>query len=43
MSGIHQGSVLATILFVIVINDIPDVVSSRVLLFAGGIKVFIFK
>ena len=40
ISGIPQGSVLGPILFVIFINDMPDVVSSTCQLFADDAKLF---
>ena len=40
-SGIPQGSVLGPILFVIFINDMPDVVESMCQLFADDAKIFI--
>ena len=40
ISGIPQGSVLGPILFVIFINDMPDVVDSFIQLFADDAKVF---
>ena len=39
-SGIPQGSVLGPILFVIVINDMPDSVKSSIYLFADETKIF---
>ena len=40
LSGIPQGSVLGPILFVIFINDLPDVVTSMVQIFADDTKLF---
>jgi len=40
LSGIPQGSVLGSILFVIFINDLPDVVSSTAKIFADDTKLF---
>ena len=39
-SGITQGSVLDPILFVIFINDLPDVISTSAKLFADDTKVY---
>ena len=40
LSGVPQGSVLGTILFLIYINDFEDDISSKVLKFADDTKVF---
>ena len=40
VSGVPQESVLGLLLFNIYVNDIPDVVSSPILLFADDIKIF---
>ena len=40
MSGIPQGSVLGPILFVLSINDMPDVCTSTCQLFADDAKIF---
>ena len=39
-SGIPQGSVLGPVLFVIFINDMPDVVNANIKLFADDTKIF---
>ena len=40
LSGISQGSVLGSILFVIYINDLPEVVKCGTYLFADDTKIF---
>ena len=40
VSGIPQGSVLGPMLFVCFVNDLPNVVTSSVLLFADDTKIF---
>ncbi len=37
-SGVPQGSVLGTILLLIFVNDLPDVLSGSLLLFADDVK-----
>ena len=39
-SGVPQGSVLGPLLFILYVNDIPDLVNSKVKIFADDIKIY---
>ena len=40
LSGIPQGSVLGPLLFILFVNDMPDVVKSHIQMFADDTKVY---
>jgi len=39
-SGVPQGSVLGPLLFILYVNDIPDIVDSKIKMFADDIKIY---
>ena len=39
-SGVPQGSVLGSLLFILYANDIPDLVDSNIKMFADDIKIY---
>ena len=43
LSGVPQGSVLGPLLFVLYVNDIPDLIQPNVRMFADDTKVFSYK
>ena len=40
VSGFHQGSVLGPLLFILYVNDIPDLIESNVRMFADDTKIY---
>ena len=40
VSGVPQGSVLGPLLFILYVNDIPDLVDSKIKMFADDIKIY---
>ena len=38
--GVTQGSVLGPLLFILYVNDIPDLVDSKIKMFADDIKIY---
>ena len=41
LSGILQGSVLGPLLFIIIVNDMPEVMTSNILMFADDTKILL--
>jgi len=39
-SGVPQGSVLGPLLFILYVNDIPDIVDFKIKMFADDIKIY---
>lgn len=39
-SSVPQGSILSPLLFALFINDLPDLISTEILLFADDLKLF---
>ena len=39
-SGVLQGSILGPLLFALYVNELPSLVSSKLLMFADGIKLY---
>ena len=40
ISGVPQGNILGTLLFLVIINDLPSIITSQTLIFADDTKCF---